>query len=52
MLKKCKECGQEFELTDKEAQWFIERQLTPPARCKSCRSKRKVLQKNKKEAKR
>lgn len=52
MLKICKDCGQEFELTEKEEHWFTERKLVPPARCKSCRNKRKALKRNKKEDKR
>jgi hypothetical protein len=51
MVKICKDCGQEFELTEKEEQWFIERKLVPPARCKSCRNKRKAVKRNKKEVK-
>lgn len=39
--KKCRECGQEFVLTDKESQWFQQRNLQLPVRCKSCRNKRK-----------
>lgn len=52
MVKICKDCGQEFELTEKEEHWFTERKLVPPVRCKSCRNKRKALKRNKKEDKR
>ncbi len=51
MVKICKDCGQEFELTEKEEHWFTERKLVPPVRCKSCRNKRKTLKRNKKEEK-
>jgi len=45
-IRKCKECGVEFELTDREKQFFANHDLEYPKRCKECREARK-----KKEAK-
>lgn len=38
---KCKECGNEFELTEKEEKFFIDRKLELPKRCKDCRVRRR-----------
>jgi len=37
---RCVECGREFVWTDGEQQYYKERGLTPPKRCKDCRSQR------------
>ncbi len=45
MIKKCKDCKKEFELTEKEANWFASRNLNAPVRCKQCRKLRKIAKK-------
>lgn len=40
-VKFCKECHLPFTFYKNEADWFESRKLTPPARCKTCREKRK-----------
>ena len=37
---RCVECGREFVWTDGEQQYYKERGLNPPKRCKDCRSQR------------
>ena len=39
--QKCKDCGNFFEITDKEQSWYREMNFTLPKRCKSCRDARK-----------
>lgn len=39
---KCKECGKEFELKEEEKQFFIDKKLEIPKRCKECRIKRRI----------
>lgn len=39
---KCKDCGQEFIFTVGEQEFYKERGLNTPARCKSCRKARKL----------
>ena len=36
----CRECGKQFIFTEGEREFYEQRGLTPPARCKECRSKR------------
>lgn len=40
-IKFCRDCHQPFTFYKSEADWFESRKLTPPARCKTCREKRK-----------
>lgn len=42
MIKICKDCKKEFELTEKEARWFMHMNLAVPCRCKQCRKLRKI----------
>ncbi|RHP47012.1 zinc-ribbon domain containing protein [Clostridium sp. AF32-12BH] len=37
----CKECGKYFWQKHTEVHWYVERGMTPPRRCWSCRQKRK-----------
>ncbi len=37
----CKDCGQNFELTDGEIQFYKSKKLSLPKRCKECRGKKK-----------
>jgi hypothetical protein len=38
----CKDCHQPFLLTAKECEFYVERRLELPKRCKACRQLRKV----------
>lgn len=39
---KCKICGQEFEFSDEEKQFYVDRNLFyPPKRCPNCRAKKR-----------
>lgn len=38
---KCKECGENFELSDKEQAWYKEQNFAEPKRCLSCRKLRR-----------
>lgn len=40
MFKNCKICGNEFEFTEGEAQFYQDRNLNEPKRCPLCRNKR------------
>ena len=42
MIKVCKECGEKFELTDKDLTWYKEKGFSEPKRCKSCRALRRA----------
>ena len=42
MTKVCKECGEKFELTDKDLAWYKEKGFSEPKRCKSCRALRRA----------
>ncbi len=44
----CKDCGTCFIITIGEANWYESRGLKLPARCPSCRKKRRVLAGNEK----
>ena len=48
---KCKECGNEFELTEKEKKFFIDKGLELPKRCKECRLRRRAERENGQEEK-
>jgi DNA replicative helicase MCM subunit Mcm2 (Cdc46/Mcm family) len=47
MVIKCRDCGTEFSVDEKEQKWFESKGLQMPKRCKACRDKRK--QNNKKQ---
>jgi hypothetical protein len=38
---KCKDCGEAFILSEKEAAFFLRKGLTLPKRCAPCRAKRR-----------
>lgn len=40
--KQCRDCQSTFLLSAGEQVYFVERQLTPPNRCKACRDKRRA----------
>lgn len=40
-VKVCKDCGKHYILSESERDWFTEKGLKPPVRCKECRDKRK-----------
>lgn len=42
----CKDCGKEFELTEREVKWFEQKGLQSPKRCKECRIMRKEEKEN------
>ena len=43
----CKECGEEFSITNGEKEWYLKRGLSVPVRCPLCRCRRKrEIQKN------
>jgi len=44
MEKICRDCGEEFELSPKEADWYYDRGLNEPERCQECRNTRRELQ--------
>jgi len=39
----CKDCAQVFVWTAGEQQWFAERQMRPPKRCKPCRAMKRAV---------
>jgi DNA replicative helicase MCM subunit Mcm2 (Cdc46/Mcm family) len=39
---KCVDCGNEFEHTERDQEFYQERGFTPPKRCRSCRTKKKA----------
>lgn len=41
MKRICKQCGKEFEITDSEAQFYKDKGLQLPKRCKQCREENK-----------
>jgi hypothetical protein len=44
MLIKCKQCGTEFDFTEKEQEWYQNKfgdEYSPPKYCKPCRDARK-----------
>lgn len=42
IVKKCKDCGAEFTITEENKKWYEEKGLNIPVRCEACRKKRKV----------
>ena len=42
----CKECGQEFIFTAGEQEFYAEKGVNEPQRCKACRDARKKMQPN------
>lgn len=40
---KCKDCGETFYLTSDEVDWFINKGLSIPKRCKKCRCNKKKI---------
>lgn len=48
---KCKDCGQEFEIEQSEAQWYKDRGWELPVRCKACRVEAKIRRQARKEKK-
>jgi hypothetical protein len=43
ITKRCRDCGQTFELTRKESDWYFERNLQQPKRCAECRAFKRKL---------
>jgi len=43
LIKTCRDCGCDFELSEKEAEWYSERGLDEPERCKECRDARRNI---------
>ena len=39
IVKKCKDCGKEYQITFDEYKWFEKKGLHTPKRCKTCRNK-------------
>ena len=39
---KCVDCQEEFEHTERDQEFYLEREFTPPKRCRSCRNKKKA----------
>lgn len=42
VVRICRSCGGQFELTAEAIAWFEQRGLTPPERCKPCRERRRL----------
>jgi predicted RNA-binding Zn-ribbon protein involved in translation (DUF1610 family) len=42
IVKKCKDCGAEFTITEENKKWYEEKGLNIPVRCEACRKKRKA----------
>ena len=49
VVKPCKDCGEQFIVSEGELAWYKRNELLPPVRCKSCRAKRKALKELKKQ---
>lgn len=43
----CKQCGKKFTLSNGEIEFYKEKKLSLPKRCKKCREKNKIAEKNK-----
>ena len=43
---KCQDCDKEFIFNEGEQEFYNNKHLTPPKRCKSCREKRKERRTN------
>lgn len=39
----CKDCGREFSITKKEAEWYTNKDYKLPKRCPNCRFKRRQV---------
>lgn len=39
ILRKCRDCGSEFTITDKQKRKFLEKNMPLPTRCTTCRAK-------------
>ena len=48
--RKCKQCGEEFTLTDSEMKFYNEKGLNLPKRCSECRKKNNNINNNEKES--
>ena len=46
LIKKCKDCGESFTITETNKKWFEDRGLHLPERCEDCRKKRKAIKKD------
>ena len=47
--RKCKQCGEEFTLTDSEIKFYNDKGLNLPKRCSECRNKNKNINNNEKD---
>ena len=45
-MKRCKDCQSAFEIEEATAQWFLDRRLHLPLRCKQCRAAKKEHHEN------
>ena len=41
-VRKCRECEKVFAMTEREVNWYHEKGLKVPVRCKECRNRRKI----------
>ena len=48
--RKCKQCGEEFTLTDSEIKFYNDKGLNLPKRCSECRKKNNNINNNEKES--
>lgn len=48
--RKCKQCGEEFTLTDSEIKFYNDKGLNMPKRCSECRKKNNNINNNEKES--
>lgn len=48
--RKCKQCGEEFTLTDSEIKFYNDKGLNLPKRCSECRKKNSNINNNEKES--
>ena len=48
--RKCKQCGEEFTLTDSEMKFYNDKGLNLPKRCSECRKKNNNINNNEKES--
>lgn len=46
IIIKCKDCGETFDVYEKEQAWYKERGFEIPKRCKKCREKKKERNKD------
>jgi ribosomal protein S27E len=45
LICKCRDCGFDFTITPGEQRWLLERELSIPSHCPSCRLQRKLAKK-------